>query len=405
MPQARGAATQLLLQRESTFRTPPAPSAIKMPITRWNVGRDPNRQDNNTVSNSALPAKRDKGDSMVSGDFESILDLRTSGMWLAQALGVPTPYKAVTQQPTNVTGVTIHYAEASAAAGNGTLAWTFSGTTLTWTANGDTAGTPVDVSAGGEFLIPSNTASSGVYVTVDATATPGSDQSDANIAVSSTLKAHHFPVNLTIRPSALMEAGFTDVAKYQRVLGGKLNKLRWDVLNNDQNITGEIIAGAEVDPWPTSVFDSTPTSYEYFRACSCKGVISDGASGLGQVVGGTVELDNQMTGYPLADGEEGYGLIDQGDLMLHGTLRATFDGASAWQLARDHTSTRLRIVSAATIGGLTFSLNLDIPAAELEETRVPIEGKTGLFVEMNWRAHQSASRVPVITLVNDISSF
>lgn len=406
MAQARGAAASLDLQRESVFRTAPgSPATFRMPFTRWNVGRDPRRQDNNTVANSALPAKRDKGDPMIAGDFDSILDLRSIGQWLALALGVPAANKAVTKQPTNVTGVTIHYAEASAATGNGTLAFTLSGTTLTWTAQGDTAGTPVDISAGGEFLIGSNTASSGIYVTVDASAIPAGDQTDADIAVSGTLLAHAFPVNLTDRPSALLELGFSDITKYQRILGAKLNRLSWDVMNNDQNLQGEIIAAADVDPWPTSAFDSTPTSYEYFRACSCKGIISDGASGLGQIVGGTVQLDNQMTGYELAEGAEGYGLIDQGDLMLSGTLRAVFDGASAWLAARNHTSTRLRITSAATIGANTFSLNLDIPAAELEEARVPVEGKTGLFVDLNWRAHQSGSRVPVITLENDVASF
>lgn len=407
MPQARGAQAQLLLQRETTFRTPPAPAARLMPFTKWNVGRNPQRQVNNTVSAQPLPAKRDKGDVTPGGTFESILDLRSIGNWLALLLGVPTAQKWVSVQPANVSGVTIHYAESGCPSGNGTLSYASAGTTLSWAGQGESAGAPVNVSAGGNFLIPSNVGGHGVYVTVTPASLPGGNINDVNITVHSTIKSHVFPVDLADRPSALAEIGHTGINKYQRFFGTKVSQLNWDLLNNDQNIQGTLIIGGEADPIPTSVFDAAPTSYSQFRACSALGRIFDGISGagLGNIRASTISFDNQMTGIPLADGSDGYGTIDQADLIIKGTIDVMFDGASAYQLARDNTSTRLRLVSGATIGANTFTLPVDLLDVELEEANVPVEGKSGIWVQMNYNAHANGARRPVICLNNDVPSF
>ena len=408
MPQARGAQAQLLLQREVTFRTAPAPAAKVIPFTSFQAGRNPQRQENNTVSATPIPAKRDKGDVTPGGNFTSILDLRSIGNWLALLLGVPVANKAITQQPTLVTGVTVQYAQTATPSDAGTLAWLITGTTLTWTAFGETAGAAQNVSAGGNFLIPSSAASHGIYVTVVPASLQAGNQSDANIGVSVTLKAHTFPIDLVDRPSALLEIGHTVVAKYQRFLGSKVNKLAYDLVNNEQNISGDLIIGGEVDPIPGTVFDSAPTSYSYFRACSASGRIWDGISqiALGDIRSGSIAFDNGMTGIALAEAADGYGLIDQGDLTISGAISAVFDGAAAYDLARQNTSTRMRMLSAATIGSNTFSLVVDLLDVELEEANVPVEGKSGLWVDLNFRAHANgATRLPVITLNNDVTAF
>ena len=408
MPQARGAQAQLLLQREVTFRTAPSPAAKVIPFTTFQAGRNPQRQENNTVSNTPIPAKRDKGDVTPGGNFTSILDLRSIGHWLALLLGVPVANKWVSQQPTNVTGVTIQYAQVATPSGVGTLTWVFAGTTLAWTAFGETIGAPQNVSAGGNFLLPSSAANHGIYVTVAQGSTPGTNQNDANIAVSATLKAHTFPIDLVDRPSALLEMGHTGIAKYQRFLGSKLNKLSYDLVNNEQNISGDLLIGGEVDPIPVAVFDAAPTSYSYFRACSANGRIWDGISAvaLGDIRSGSIAFDNQMTGIQLAEAADGYGLIDQGDLTISGTISAVFNGAAAYDLARQNTSTRMRMLSAATIGANTFSLAVDLLDVELEEANVPVEGKSGLWVDLNYRAHANGTtRLPVITLNNDVTAF
>ncbi|HQS59966.1 MAG: hypothetical protein B7Y56_03415 [Gallionellales bacterium 35-53-114] len=216
---------------------------------------------------------------------------------------------------------------------------------------------------------------------------------------------HTFPVNLDDRPYALLELAQYDISKFNRTLDAHLNKLAWDVTNNDQNITADFLAGEEIDPIPTVVFDAAPTSVVSFRACSASGVISDGAgSTLGQVVDGKIEINNNMAPLELANGVPGYSIFPVGELMFSGSIKCVFDGASAWELARAGTSTRLKMVSAATIGANTFSLAVDMPYVELMEKTVPKAGRSGLFAELSWKAVTGAT-LPTVVLTNDVVSY
>jgi hypothetical protein len=407
MAQAIGAMMQLLLQREASFRVRPTPAAaFKLPFTKYNLGRDPQKVRDPSISSSPLPGKSGLGDAIVQGSIESILDLRSIGHLLALLLGVPTTGKAVTKQPTNVTGVTAQYAQSATPAGAGTLTFVSAAKTLAWKAQGDaTAGTAVDVSAGGTYTLQSGTASHALTVTVNTGALASADKSDTDIAVSTTLKCHVFPINLGVRPSALLELGHLDTGTYYRTLGAKINKLSYDLTAREQNITLDVLAGDETEY--ATAHDAAPTAYASVRACGSGGVISNGVDAtLGTIVSGTIEINNNMTGYPLVDGREGYGLMDQGELNIGGKIKTIFDGAGAYQLARTSTSTRLRVGSTSVDGADTFALYWDIPNTELVEQAVPKEGKSGLFVELDWSAHRdTAGSLPVVTLINDVAGY
>lgn len=405
MPQAKGASMQLLLQRETTFRTAPSPDAFKMPFTSYGIGRDPRKVQDPSISSSPLPGKSGCGDAVVEGPITSILDMRGIGHWLALLLGVPAAKKAVTKQPTNVTGVTVNYANAATTAGNGTLTYVAATKLLSWAAQGDTAGATVDVTAGGYFTLQSSAANHEIHVTVAAAALPGTDQNDADIAVSATLKTHVFPIDLNDRPSALLELGHTDIGKYYRTLGAKVNSLSYDITAQEQNISLAVIAGAETAE--ASVFDATPTVLTPLRGCGHGGQLSDGSgTTLGTIVSGDISVSNNMTGQSLADGQEGFGLIEQGDTNIGGKIRTVFDGAGAYALARASTSTRMRVSSSVANGSDTFRLVWDCPNVDLVEKAPPKEGKSGLYVELDWMAHRdSAGNLPLVMLTNDVASY
>jgi len=404
MPIYKGALAQLLLQIEAAFRTAPAAAAFRVPITEYDVQRDARRVANNTITSRPGPNKTDPGDPIIGGTFSSILDLRSIGWWLKLLYGAATTGKAVTKQPTTVTGVTLQYGLATNTAGDGTLAFLIAGTTLSWKTQGGTTGAPQDVSGGGTFSLESGGGGKNLIVTVDAASLPVGNASDTDIAVSSTLKAHAFPFNLTDRPSALLEEGHTDLAKYYRSLGMKLKKLSWDAMALEQNIAGELIGAVETEE--NAVFDAAPTSYTALRACAGKGYVWNGigAGALGTITGATLEVINEMEGVPCADALEGYGYIDQGDSMIQGTLRTVWKSGTLYDLARAGTSTRLRIEQAAVSGADTFKLIHDIPQIEMVERRPPIRGKSGLVADVSWKQHNAAS-APIIVLVNDVASF
>lgn len=414
MTQAKGAAAQLLIQRETTFRTAPAvPAAFKLPFTKYDSGKNAQLQDDPTLDNSPLPAKKGGGNAVLNPTLNSILDLRSIGHILALLLGVPAAKKAVTKQPTNCTGVTVNYAHASALTGNGTLTFTFTGTTLAWKNGADgTAGTPVDVSAGGYFTLESGVASHSIHVTVDAASLPGVDKSDADIAVSATLKCHVFPFDNADLPSALLDPGHTGTGKYYRTLGVMANTLKFDVTNPAQSIDVGFLAGVESEE--TAAFDANPTSYGQVRAYGAGGSVWNGVnSALGKITGGTFNLDRQMKGEMVAQPDNlplnavtGYGLITQGEVAISGDMKLVFDSAGAYALARANTSTRLRIASRGLSGADVFGLYWDMPNVAFEEKSVPIDGKSGILATVNWYAHRdTAGRLPLVTLVNDVASY
>ncbi|MCE5182361.1 MAG: hypothetical protein LLG15_11215 [Betaproteobacteria bacterium] len=414
MPQAKGAATQLLLQREITYRTlPGVVAAFKMPFTTFNPGKDAQKVDDPSISASPLGGKKGDANPVFQPSLTSILDLRSIGHWLALLMGVPTSFKAVTKQPTNVTGVTVNYGAAACPSGNGTLTFTAAAHTLEWKAQGDaTPGAAVDVSAGGYFTLQSGTAAHSVHVTVAAASLPVVDKSDTDIAVSATLKCHVFPVDLADRPSALLEPGYTDIGKYYPILGNKVNTLSYDVGNKDQNITVALIGA--VDSEETVPFDAAPTAYNSVRACAGGGSLWNGVdSSLGTITEGKVEIGNNMSGEltiktdntPIAT-NTGYGLVNQGDVMLKGSIKTVFDSLGAYALARSNTSTRMRIASRANNGSDTFAMILDLPFVAFDEKSVPISGKSGVFADLDWAAHRDSSgRLPLVMLVNDIPSY
>lgn len=404
MPGAKGGLQKLLGQIEGAFRVPGAAAAKVLPFTTFGVQREPNRQEDPTITSSRLPAKTDPGDPTAAGPFASIFDLRSFGFWLRLLLGAATVGKAVTKQPTNVTGVTIHSASADATSGNGTLTWTLIGTTLKWKVQAGADGPAINVGAGGDFTLESNGGGKSIFVTVVAAGLPVGNQNDADINVSATLKAHSFPVNSAADlPSALFEIQNPDINKYYRTVGGKLNELSWDPLAKDQNISGSIIAGAETVE--NAAWDGAPTSYAKTRACSAKGRVWDGSgAGLGIIVGATVEANNNMTGYPCLDGEEGFGYIDQGDCVLGGNLRSVFDGASAYALARASTQTRIRLEHGAIEGADLFRLIIDHSHCELMEAGPERTGKSGLYVTNRWRANAGATS-PKVVLINDVAAY
>lgn len=216
---------------------------------------------------------------------------------------------------------------------------------------------------------------------------------------------HTFPINLADRPFALMELQQLDIGKYMRSLDVHVNKLGWDIANNDQSIKVDLLAGEESDPIPTSAFDAAPTSVTSFRANSGSGKIWDGTGAtLGTLVGGNIEISNNINAQELVDGLPGYNHFPVGELSFGGSLKAVFDGAGAWELARAGTLTRLKMISGATIGGSTFTLTVDMPYVELTEKSIPRGGRSGLFADVTWKA-VTGGTLPTVVLVNDVVSY
>jgi hypothetical protein len=317
MAQGKTVLSKLIMQYQTGgLRVAPSPVAAKViPFSKFDFGRDPGRQKNDSLNGSALGNKSDAGSPVIPAQtMESILDLRTVGYLLKLLLGAPT-----------------------------------------------TTGT--------------------------------------------TLKSHTFPIDIASRPYAMFERQHSDISKFFRWYGVHCNKLSWDIKNADQNISAELFAAQEIDPIPTSAFDAAPTAVAAFRANSGSGVISNGVdTALGTIIGGNIEISSNINPEVAADGNAGYSIFTPMELTFKGKIKCVFDGTAAYDLARTGTSTRLKILSAATIGANTFDLTVDMPYVELIEKAVPVSGKSGMVVDMDWIAHTGAT-LPTVVLRNDVTAY
>lgn len=82
-------------------------------------------------------------------------------------------------QPVDVTGCIIYMASKDNGAGAGTLAFTYSTQSFTWTANGDSAGTVKKITKSGIYQIKSANDEKYIRIIIDITALPGSNKSDS----------------------------------------------------------------------------------------------------------------------------------------------------------------------------------------------------------------------------------
>jgi len=221
---------------------------------------------------------------------------------------------------------------------------------------------------------------------------------------------HTFTLNLTDRPSALLELALTEndaapSTRYHRFLGLMLNAMSWDVLEKDQSFETELMGAVEVKPFPVAAFDVTPAArYPISRACTKGGEVYDGANyaatTLGRISKASVRIFNDLEGFALADGQEGYGHIQLGQPMIEGSLSALFENATLLDHALAHTTKGLKLVSKSSDGA--HSLKLTCPNVEFDRPHIVVNTSKGLVADgIKWRAHHvDAAAAPTIELIN-----
>lgn len=219
---------------------------------------------------------------------------------------------------------------------------------------------------------------------------------------------HTFTLNLDDLPSILFEQQFTRAGgeRYNRYLGGMLNKLSWDALTPDQSWNGDLIFCREVRPVPTAAWDDTPSKIAKLRACSSRGLVYDvlGASTLGRISGASIELDNALEGLSEADGLRGYGFIDRGRPKLTGSIKALMQDGTIIDHARNHVSKPI-VIKTASIDD-SASMIWTIPHVEFEEPSSQVNTTKGLVVDVKWSAHYGTGDNPVtVVLRNSIPSY
>lgn len=209
------------------------------------------------------------GDINVGGPIPFELPLLGIGKLLKHAIGVPTAPVAVklVSLAAGLVNVIALCAEAATPAGAGLL--TKTGATLIWTANGDTAGAAVDVSAGGEFTLQSGTAGHALSVLVTGAVTGASAVPTVGAAAyKHVISRGALPVGFGA------EIAYADIAQYHGFDGLKIESLACSIsgglVTGTANIKGQSCTA------PTGVASGTPTSVAHVPFAHHEALLMDG---------------------------------------------------------------------------------------------------------------------------------
>lgn len=412
MPQARGTQFGLAIYDEDTYGQDPAsPVGKKIYLKTSDLKSSQNRIHDDTLTQDRSRAEPALGNKDAAGNIDVALNAESFCYLLKHALGVVTTGRPVSQQPTNVTGVVAEYAEKTAPAGNGTLSFTASGTTLAWAASGDTAGAAQDVSGGGSFTLQSNTAGQSITVTVTPGSLPGSNQSDANITVVAAYE-HRFtlgdlPTGMTVEKD--YGANISGSGRLEKFNGCKVGSMALSFPQEGYPAATFSLKGAGSAAAATSI-DASWTDPGHVAFSSFAAVVKEGGSGIAVLTEANIGLDNGLdeSGYTLGSGTRGQ--LPEGFATIDGDITAMFDSNTLLNKALTDTETSLQITMSRGDGyGTAGNETLDILVQQLKYEPVSpgIDGPAGVFINLPFKGYRNSSGTKLgllVTVRNQLSS-
>ena len=318
------------------------------------------------------------------------------GKWLKHLLGLNGTSYAVAKRSTSlITGVEILYAETGTTAGNGTLAFTASGTTITWAPSGDTAGTPVNIGAGGDFTVTS-TGGYDLFIRVTASALPVGNQSDTVAVVAGTTYEHVFSPRGTEATSMTLEADLgseiSSAYRWLRFLGCRVAKGSFKFGSSGFCEASFDVRGATFSNDGGAALDASPDDYGHTAFSMFRGAIEvDGVTyALAQEV--MLDIDNDVDDSNFVIGGGGVrGSLPYGFLKVSGSINALFSDATLLNKAIAGTAAALRIELYNGTGNGTSgneALIFRIPALKLEAKTPTVEGPRGVKLQLAFNAHR-----------------
>lgn len=435
--QAKGIKTITNLMFESTYGVQPSTgTTYRHPINKNALTSKQNLIESNTITGRRDATAPALGQIDVSGQIESPLDVRNIGNVLKAVFGAPTTtslsaagnivsssavgtdiatWKAITTgsfsvsidgTAKSVTGIT--FASATTMTNVASLIQTAlraAGTTTGFT------GATVTFDAGtNKFTITSGTTGASSAVSVLTAAGSGTDISGMMnmtagvITAGAALYQHVFKVGDTV-PSMTIEKGFTDIGKYFRYVGSKVNKfsVTGQVGNNEQTYTMDMMAANEIEQ--TAPMTASPTILEILRFNNIDATVKEGGNTLATCRKMQLDVDNGLDGdtYCLNGGATRPS-INEGIAKVSGSVEVLFTDTALLDKAINGTETSLEMVFSKG----PYSLSFKIPEVLLERATPTVDGPKGVMATLSYNgyyANNSDNSAIVVTLINDVSSY
>jgi hypothetical protein len=206
-------------------------------------------------------------------------------------------------------------------------------------------------------------------------------------------------------PSLVNDLGFTDIGKYLKHNGIKVNKFAVE----GGAAAGELVAKLELigakETSGTSPYDATPTSLTFSRFHNKQASLQEGGGAIAIVRDWSFEIDNQLDGDTyVIDGSGGVrGALHEGECLAKGKIKAFFQDLTLYNKAVNGTESSLKV----TLTSGTYSLEFFFPEL-LYKPSTPEIVKGGIWVELEWEAYYENSATAAIlsaTLINGQAAY
>jgi len=332
------------------------------------------------------------GNITVGGSIPFEMPLLGIGKLMKHAIGVPAAPVAVklVSLAAGLVNVIALYAETATPAGAGLL--TKTGTTLIWTANGDTAGAAVDVSAGGEFTLQSGTVGHALSILVTGAVTGASAIPTVGAAAyKHVISRGALPVGFGA------EIAYADIAQYQGFDGLKIESLACNVSNSGL-VTGTVnIVGQSSTP-PAGVASGTPTSVAHVPFAHHEVLLMEGGAAA-DVTAFSFDIKNELdpvrplSGRTISSLREGMG-------DASGKISTLFQDATMINKVINETASSLRAFFGASDG--SGSVMFKFPNVKYYgDIGVGIPSAKGIIQSNDFQADNSVGGTDIIvTIIN-----
>jgi len=205
-------------------------------------------------------------------------------------------------------------------------------------------------------------------------------------------------------PSMVIDLGFTDIAKYLKFNGVKIDGFSITA-GGDGELTANLDLIGANETSGTSAYDSDPTELTFSRFNNFQASLEEGGSEIAIVQEVTINIRNNLdtTGYYIG-GNGIRGVLPAGLCLVDGSIKAFFEDLTLYNKAVNTTESSLKLVFTSGSYSLTFLLN------ELNYRRggPVVETPGGIYVELPFYAYyqdHADATVVKITLINSHASY
>lgn len=399
MPQASGSQASISIWEEVAYGVRPVtPAMFKIKAATAGVTLKPvvEKLISKAITASRGIAASRGGNITVSGAIPFELPLLGIGKLIKHAIGtsVDTAVKMCTLG-TGLTNVIVLCADTAAPAGAGTL--THTGSTLTWSAFGETAGAAVDITAGGDFVLQSSIASHALYILVTGAVVGAS----AAATVTATAAYKHVITRGALPVGFGAEIAYADIAQYQAFDGCRIDAL--DItIGNSGLVTGSMNVVAASSTVPTTVATGTPSSVAHSPFAQHEAMLMEGAVAA-QMTAFSFNLTNGLD--PVrAIGSRTIGSLREGMGDLNGKITTLFQDASRITRVLNETASSLYAYMAAAnnAGCILF----DLPNVKYYgDAGAGISTEKGIVQSNDFQADNSVGGADIsVTIINSEST-